>query len=137
MLKKILFFGCIVLFIISSNIYSEEQTSQVIAYYFLTNNRCKSCHKIENFTKQALENNFSDALNSGKLKYLPINIDKEENKHFINEYQLFTKTVVLSLVKNGKEVKNKNLNKVWEYLGNEAKFKNYVTKETASFLDEL
>ncbi|MCD6459527.1 hypothetical protein J7L67_02540 [bacterium] len=137
MLKKILFFGYILLFTIVYNTYAQEQANQVIAYYFLTNYRCASCHKIEDFTREALKENFSDALNSGKLSYQPTNIDKKENKHFIKDYQLFTKTVVLSLIKNGKEIDRKNLDKVWDYLGNKQKFKDYIKKETASFLEQL
>jgi len=121
----------------ASDCVADETGSHVDVYYFLTNYRCASCHKIENFTKEAVNENFTNALNSGKLNYKSINIDKKENKHFIDKYQLFTKSVVLSLKKGGKERKNKNLSKVWEYLGNETKFKNYIIKETAAFVNEL
>ena len=123
--------------ILTSYSMAGETGNHVDVYYFLTDYRCASCHKIENFTKEAINDNFKDDLNSGKLTYQSINIDKNENKHFINKYQLFTKSVVLSLKQGGKETKSKNLSKVWEYLGNEAKFKNYITSETSSFLKEL
>ena len=63
--------------------------------------------------------------------------EKKENKHFVNDYQLYTKSVVLSLVRDGKEMKFKNLEKVWQLLRNKDKFYKYIKEETQGFLDEL
>ncbi|MCK5706399.1 MAG: hypothetical protein KAI43_02010 [Candidatus Aureabacteria bacterium] len=114
-----------------------ENENKIIAYYFLTASRCKSCHKIEQYTEQALKEYFSEELESGKLILKVVNVDKKENSHFNKDYQLYTKAVVLSLIKNEKEKKYKNLNKVWEYLGSQQKFSDYIRQETQAFLDEL
>ena len=50
--------------------YSAPQTEnmpvdRVEVYYFYTNFRCTSCHKIEQYTKQAIEEYFKDELHSG------------------------------------------------------------------------
>jgi len=55
----------------------------------------------------------------------------------VQDYQLYTKSVVLSLVKDGKEVKFKNLDKVWQLLRNKDKFYKYIKEETTNFLDTL
>jgi hypothetical protein len=44
---------------------------------------------------------------------------------------------VLSLVKDGKEIKFQNLAKVWEYVGNKEKFSDYVKAEVTNYLKEL
>jgi len=66
-----------------------------------------------------------------------INIEEKGNEHFAQDYQLYTKSVVLSFVKGGKEVKFKNLEQVWQLLRDKDKFYNYIKSETQSFLDDL
>lgn len=115
----------------------RSENNYVVAYYFHGNFRCFSCHRIEQYSKEALEQFFEDELKSGKLIFKAINIEERGNGHFINDYQLYTKSLVISLMKNGKEVKYKNLTKVWEYLKNKQKFYGYVKDEINSYLEEL
>ncbi len=123
----------------AEKISTEEKSSpgetEVIAYYFYTNFRCQSCYTIEKYTKEAIESNFEDELVSGKLVFKAVNV--EEKEHFINDYQLYTKSVVLSLIKDGKEVRFKNLKEVWELLRNKDRFYIYIKEETQKFLDEI
>ena len=109
----------------------------VVAYYFHTTFRCPSCHKIEQYTEAALKDSFSSELESGRLVYEVVNVEDKGNEHFVKDYQLYTKSVVLSLVKDGKEIRFKNLERVWQLLGNKDGFYDYITEETRSFLDGL
>ena len=115
----------------------ETPKSNVVAYYFHGNFRCANCLKIEQYSKEAIEQNFKDELNSGKLVFKVINIETKGNEHFIQDYQLYTKSLVISLVKDGKEVKFDNLTKVWEFLWNRQKFYDYVKEEITKYLKEL
>ncbi|MCK5581106.1 MAG: hypothetical protein KAJ18_07515 [Candidatus Omnitrophica bacterium] len=114
-----------------------QSSPKVIAYYLHTIARCVSCHKIEQYTESALKEYFAKEIESGDLVYQVLNIEDKENEHFVQDYKLYTKSVVLSLVKNGKEVKFKNLEKVWHLLRNENGFHEYIKEETQSFLDSL
>jgi len=109
--------------------------SKIIAYYFYTTARCVSCRKIEQYTKESLEKYFFDEIASGKLDFQMINIDESQNKHFVQEYKLYTKSVVLSKVSDGKEVEFKNLDKVWKLLRNKEKFYEYIIDETNKFIN--
>lgn len=125
----------------AEKISAEEKTgigeTKVIAYYFYTNYRCQSCYTIEKYTKESIEENFEDELTSGELVFKPVNTEEKENEHFLGDYQLHTKSVVLSLVKDGEEIKFKNLKKVWELLRNKDGFYKYIKEETEGFLDEI
>ena len=112
------------------------QTDKVIAYYFYGNRRCASCKKIEAFSKAAIEEGFAKELKSGKLEFIPINTDEKENKHYTKAYQLYTKSVIVSKIENGKEVKWKNLTGVWQLLKTEEGFKKYVQVEIGKYLEE-
>jgi hypothetical protein len=120
-----------------TNVWAQGTTdTKIIAYYFLTSYRCSSCYKIEQYTKEAIEQYFSNELKSGALVFKPTNMERKENQHFVKNYQLYSKAVVLSMVNGGKEIKHKNLTKIWEYLRDKDKFYDYIKSETGQFLEE-
>lgn len=118
----------------SSPVASSVSDSGVVAYYFHGNYRCASCRAIESYTKEALELYFSDEIASGKLEFRAVNVEEKGNEHFVQDYKLYTKSVVLSRVVDGKEVDYKNLEGVWQLLNNRQRFFDYVRKETDVFL---
>lgn len=111
--------------------------NQVVAYYFHGNFRCANCLRIEQYSKEAIEKYFPDELKSGTLVYKVINVEEKGNEHFVKDYRLYTKSLVISLVKDGKEIKSENLAKVWECLGNRNRFHEYVKTSVDAYLKEL
>jgi len=92
---------------------------------------------MEKYSREAIETNFKDAIASGKLEFKTVNVDERANEHFVKDYQLYTKAVVLSLEKDGKEVKSKNLDQIWQLVRNKQKFIEYVTGEVNTFMEGL
>ena len=114
----------------------DKPAGKVIAYYFHGTFRCYTCINMEKYSKEAIEASFKDALALGELEFKAVNVEERGNEHFVNDYQLYTKSLILSLVKDGKEVKSKNLAKIWEYVRNKQKFFGYVSEEVSNFLKE-
>lgn len=102
-------------------------SESVNVYYFYGSPRCITCKKMEAYTKSAV-----DSMKDKNIIYKPINIDEKSNKHFVKKYNLYTKTVILSKVNNGKEA-SKNLDKIWLKVKNEKDYKNYIIKEIKEF----
>jgi hypothetical protein len=65
-----------------------------------------------------------------------VNVDEPENKHFIQDYQLVTRSLVLSLMSDGKEKKWKNLPDVWKLVRDKEKFYQYVKDEVGLYVKE-
>ncbi len=107
---------------------------KVVAYYFHGNKRCVSCRKIEAFTKAAIDSAFADGLKSGDLEWRVVNTDSTQNEHYLEDYKLYTKSVILSDLHDGKEMRWKNLEKVWELLGDQKDFAAYIKRELDSFM---
>lgn len=139
-MKKIFLVILVAVAVISAGSYAfaAENTSpaKVIVYYFYGSFRCLTCINMEKYSKEAIETNFKDALASGKIEFKAVNVEDRDNEHFVNDYQLYTKSLILSFVKDGKEVKSKNLDKIWKYSRNKQKFITYVTDEVNAFLKE-
>ncbi len=112
----------------------STQAHKIVAYYFHGNVRCVSCKKIEAYTDEAIHGAFASELDGGSLEWRVVNIDEPENKHFIEDYQLYTKSVILSDMADGKEVRWKNLDKVWKLLGDKDEFIAYIDNEVKGYL---
>lgn len=116
---------------------SNETRHKVIAYYFYTTKRCPTCRKIEEYTTESIETAFAAQLKSGKLEFHVVNVDEPENRHYIDDYQLTTKSVVLADYQYGKQTRWKNLDRVWQYVGKRQTFIDYIEDETKDYLGEL
>jgi hypothetical protein len=108
----------------------------LVVTYFHTTLRCPTCHKIEEYSKDAVHFNFEDELKSGKLVWRVINVEEPEYKHFVKDYQLYSKHLIVSEIKDGKEVRWKDLKDVWRLVRDEVKFNDYVKTEINDWLKE-
>ncbi|MCF7870243.1 MAG: nitrophenyl compound nitroreductase subunit ArsF family protein [Candidatus Omnitrophica bacterium] len=137
-MKKILLgvFALSLICLIPSSLFAQSD-DKVIVYYFHTTFRCPSCHKIEQYTEGAIKEYFAKEIESGDLEYKVINIEEKGNEHFVQDYKLYTKSVVLTLIEDGKEIRSKNLEQVWQLLRNKDQFYQYIKNETQGFLDSL
>jgi hypothetical protein len=125
-----------IIFSLPAQAGEDTLPAHVVAYYFHGSFRCSTCHKLEQYSREAIETNFKPAIASGRLEYKVVNIEDKGNEHYGNDYQLYTKSLILSLVKDGKETKWVNLDKIWEYVGNKEKFIDYVKAAVVNFLKE-
>jgi hypothetical protein len=115
---------------------SCDSNNKVIAYYFHGTSRCTTCRMIERYSKEAIEKYFAEELKNRTLEFKPINVEEPENRHYIQDYQLYTRSLVLALYKDDKQLKWKNLSEVWSYVRDKEKFYQYVKDETERFLQE-
>jgi hypothetical protein len=119
----------------SSN--TDKAAKTLSAYYFHGNFRCDNCRKIEQYSREAIEKYFVEELKTKRLTFTIINTDLSENKHFIEDYQLYTSSLVIAEYKNGKQVRWKNLAKVWDYLNDKDAFYEYVRSEIRNYLEQI
>ncbi|MDD4615942.1 MAG: nitrophenyl compound nitroreductase subunit ArsF family protein [Alphaproteobacteria bacterium] len=112
---------------------AEATGPKVIAYYFHGNFRCPTCRKFEAYTTEALQSGFAKELADGTLRLAVINIDKSENEHFVKDFQLTTRSVVVASA-DGKHWKR--LDEIWQRVGNHDDFVKYIQAETAALLDK-
>ncbi|MDH4156379.1 MAG: nitrophenyl compound nitroreductase subunit ArsF family protein [candidate division Zixibacteria bacterium] len=109
---------------------------KVVAYYFHGTRRCSNCRKIEAYSREAIEKGFVKELESGKLEWHVINTDEPENKHYREDYKLYTKSLIITRVVGEKETEWKNLEKVWLLLNDQKGFIKYVEDEVRAYMGE-
>ena len=111
-----------------------EPNQQLIVYYFHGNMRCLTCHKLEDYAREALETFFAEQIDNKKIQWKVLNVEVPENEHFIRDYQLVTKAVVLSDVVNGQEVAWQNLDQIWQKVGDKNSYLEYIQDSIIKFL---
>lgn len=115
----------------------KKVDDQVIIYFFHRDNRCENCVAMENSAREVIEKKFKDELKSCVVEYKVLNMDNEENKHYVSEYKLFSDALVFTLIKDGKEIKNENLMKAWALLYKKEKFEELISETVNSYIAEL
>ena len=108
----------------------------IVAYYFHGNKRCSTCRKLEAYSEEAITGGFVSELENGDLEWLVVNTDEKANAHFVTDFELVTKSVVLVEYRDGEIVRFKNLKLVWQLVGDQDGFVTYVRDETADFIAE-
>ena len=68
------------------------------------------------------------------MEWAVVDTDEKANAHFMKDYGLYTKSVVLVRVRDGRQISFKVLDKVWEHLNDKAAFIKYVQDETRTFV---
>ncbi|MBD3322782.1 MAG: hypothetical protein GF350_16910 [Chitinivibrionales bacterium] len=103
-----------------------DKADNLTVFYFHTTYRCRTCNQFEKLTKDILQETFADELADSSIIFRAVNIEKKPNRHFVDDYKLVTKSVVLSLRKEGRELEWKNLDKIWQLVRDTERFKAYV-----------
>ena len=113
-----------------------SKPSTILVTYFHATARCMSCLKIEDLTNATMTTRFAGPIADKRVVWRVVNIDEPGNNHFVKDYGLYTKSVVVSEVREGREVRWKNLDQVWQLLGDSAAFQSYVEREVQAFLEK-
>lgn len=104
-------------------------------YYFHGSVRCVTCRKIEQYTKEAVEQSFSSGTYAGKVLFIPVNVEENANEHFVEQYKLVAKSVILQPEQGGKPGQWENLDRIWVYSGDRDKFLAYVKGSVLKLLE--
>lgn len=117
---------------------SEEGSSapQFIAYYFHTNKRCGTCKRIEQWAEEAVTTHLKDELAAGRLQWKALNVQQAENEHFIHDFQLYSKSVIIAEYRDGKPVRWDNLKDVWRLNRNKPEYLEYVAGGIKAFMEK-
>mgnify|MGYP001765664583 CR=1 FL=1 len=114
---------------------AAAETGRAVVYYFYTDTRCASCKTIEAYTREAVTSRLAGGYKGLKAEFVGVNVDEESNAHYVLEYGLSSKSVVVQRFSGDKRLNWRKLDKVWQLLGDKEAFLNYVAGETRLVID--
>ena len=123
----------------SIKVVSEEESvsldsEQMVVYYLHGNRRCATCKKLEAYSEEAVRTGFIQELEDSSVIWKVVNFEDEGNEHFAKDYQLYSQSLIISRIKDGKEINWKNLDKIWKLVGDKDEFITYVQDEIKKFI---
>jgi hypothetical protein len=109
---------------------------QIVVSYFHGDVRCATCKKLEAYSRDAVEKTFAAEIAAGRLAFKMVNTDRDENAHFVTDYSLVTKSLVVSDEADGKVLRWTNLDKIWTLVrGDQQAYTDYVAAGVRAYLE--
>ncbi len=106
-------------------------SDQTLVYYFHGTARCATCRTIEAYAREAVTGAFAADLEARRIGWQALNVDEPANQHFVRDFQLYTRSVVVVDARNPKRFKV--LERVWELVRDKPAFQKYVEQEIRDF----
>lgn len=134
-----LFVAAAVVFQIAKTVRDVEQNvlpQGISATFFCASVRCASCEKMERLFRETA-NELSE-LNPGVFKGLgegeAANYEAPENRAIAEEFGIATSCVLLTEIRDGNTLREKNLaSECWRLLGDDAALKSMLSREITAF----
>jgi hypothetical protein len=120
---------------VTATVSNPQEEAKTVVYYFHGNMRCSSCRKIEAYTLEAIRSGFAEALKNGSLELKVVNVEESGNDHYVKDFQLYTRSVVVEKRFGDQQQEWKNLDRVWKLTRDKAAFMDYVQKETLAMMN--
>jgi hypothetical protein len=108
---------------------------KVVAIYFHGDVRCFTCRKVEDYAKEAVEEGFGNQIATGEVEFRAVNVDRPENRHFIQDYQLTNKSVVVVDEVGSAVTRWVKLDQVWALVGNRDAYLVYVQDAVRAYVE--
>jgi len=89
---------------------------------------------MEDYARWAIHAGFPDELKSGSIEWRVVNMQLPENRHFVEDFQLRLSSLVIVRFKDGKQAEWRNLEKIWDHVGDMTDFVNYVQNNVKALL---
>jgi len=108
---------------------AKKDSVRIDVLYFHATMRCAGCLAIEELTESTMKDTFGKELKDSSITYSSVDFLAEGNEHFQDDYKFDVQTLIISKKVNGKEVKWKNLEKIWDLYSNPGNYSKYLESE--------
>lgn len=115
---------------------ASGEMPRYVVYYFHGDRRCATCRKLEAYSEEAITGGFADELERGVLAFETVNLDEERHEHFVQDFQLTNKSVVVVEYREGAVARFENLTDVWRKVRDKEAFLDYVRTDTRAFIGQ-
>jgi hypothetical protein len=113
---------------------APTETSRVLVSYFHRTIRCETCLKFEALTERALRDGFANELASGRLEWRIADFEEPGHESDVAKYDIFESSLIVSRFVGDEEMEWKKLDAIWDLVGDEGAFVQYIQFEVAEYL---
>ena len=110
--------------------------NQVVVYYFHRKFRCQSCEVLESTLQNTLQVSYADHFGTGRLAMCVVNLDDPVNRHYLDQFKIFSNSVVIVEKRGGKVLRFKTVESIWDVSEDGDAISHLLQTEVAGFLPE-
>lgn len=110
--------------------------NQVVVYYFHRKFRCQSCEVLESTLQNTLQVSYADHFGAGRLAVCVVNLDDPVNRHYLEQFEIFSNSVVIVEKRGGKVLRFKTVESIWDVSEDGDAISHLLQTEVAGFLPE-
>ena len=120
----------------NTTIAVEGVAPDYAVYFFYNDIYCTTCEKLENYALQAIQVHYADELKLGLLQWRTLDMTAPENKHYVVDFGLYSKSIVLLAFNDGELTRFKNLEDIWDRIDNQEDYAQYIRTSLETFMHE-
>ena len=109
----------------------------VVVYYFHGTKRCGTCNKMERLTAEVVSDRFSERRRDGSVAFRTVNLETDATRHFIADFELASKAVVMVERSGGKDLAWRRLDAIWEKIADDGAYSDYIAENLTACLENL
>ncbi len=114
---------------------TPENHNGIAVIFFHGYARCEACTSIESLTRETLQSHFQSELDSDTIQFFKINLDVSANAHYVTDFNLSTRPVVLAKYSDGNLVTWQVLDDVWYLYKDPQAFTAFMSEQIKQFID--
>ncbi len=87
----------------SKVVETTDKSTKIQLIDFYGTHRCMTCEAIEENAKYTVDNFFAQEVQEGKLEFMTVNVDKDENYAMAEKFEAAGTALFLNVIKEGQE----------------------------------
>lgn len=111
----------------------KKPAEKVQVFLFHSTNRCSSCITAGKYASEAMEQNFSEELKSGKIEFREINVDLPENKEVANKFKASGTSLFINPIIDGQDNIEEEAG-AWRLLSDKQGFIDYLSNKIKTLI---
>ncbi len=81
-----------------------------------------------------MERHFAKEIKAGVLTFKAVDVQADENRHFIEEFGLYGRSLAVAEYRDGEMVRHKLLPEAWIYAHSPERLEQYIVQQVSGFI---
>lgn len=118
----------------TSTLYAADTPKdRVIAMYFHRTERCPTCQKMGAYSEEAVKKAFAEQQKDGTVEFRNVDFQDPKNARLAKGYKIQGPTLIVAKIENNRVAAYKDLDGIWERVGDKPKFLEYVQENITAY----
>jgi thiol-disulfide isomerase/thioredoxin len=117
----------------STSYAADTPKDRVIAMYFHRTERCPTCQKMGAYSEEAVKQAFAEQLKDGTVEFRNVDFQDSTNARLAKGYKIQGPTLIVAKIENNRVAAYKDLDGIWERVGDKPKFLEYVQENITAY----